>query len=191
MLNRKLLNRVSNAVGQFIQRLRSTPDPSGGKGENMAELEKSNNTSSTSNARLASTSDTQEHIYGNNEDLGNQTREHVPDGEVLYENVRNDNGENVNQVDTDSDTASFETARNSASSTESSVKTSANSTESSVKTSASSTESSVKTSASSTESSVETRVTQKTAHDEINTSQSTNIFYINVNNMALKIETKD
>ena len=123
MRNRKLLNRVSNVFGQFIQHLRSTPDPSGGKGENMAELGKSNNTSNTSNARLASTSDTQQPIYGNNEDLGNQTREHVPDGEVLYQSVRNDNGENGNQVDTDSDTASFETARNSASSTESSVET--------------------------------------------------------------------
>jgi hypothetical protein len=100
----------------------------------MAELGKSNNTSNTSNARLASTSDTQEPINGNNEDLGNQTREHVPDGEVLYQNVRNDNGENGNQVDTDSDTASYKSARDFASSTESSVKTGASSTESSIKT---------------------------------------------------------
>ena len=183
MRNRKLLNRVSNAVGQFIQRFGSTPEASGGKGENMAELEKFNNTSSKNNARLASTSDTQEHINGNNEDLGNQTREHVPDGEVLYQNVRNDNGENGNQVDTDSDNVSYKSARDFASSTESSVKTSA-----------SSTESSVKTSATSTESSVETRVTKKNAHDKINASQSGNNIYINVNNvnnMALKIETID
>jgi hypothetical protein len=160
----------------------------------MAELGKSNNTSNTSNARLASTSDTQEPINGNNEDLGNQTREHVPDGEVLYQNVRNDNGENGNQVDTDSDTASYKSARDFASSTESSVKTGASSTESSVKTSASSTESSVKTSASSTENSVKTRVTKKNAHDEINASLSGNNIYVNlynVNNMALKIDTKD
>ena len=172
MRNRKLLNRVSNAVGQFIQRFGSTPEASGGKGENMAELEKSNNTSSKNNARLASTSDTQEHINGNNEDLGNQTREHVPDGEVLYQNVRNDNGENGNQVDTDSDNVSYKSARDFASSTESSVKTSATS----------------------TESSVETRVTKKNAHDKINASQSGNNIYINVNNvnnMALKIETID
>ena len=171
----------------------------------MAELGKSNNTSNTSNARLASTSDTQQPIYGNNEDLGNQTREHVPDGEVLYQSVRNDNGENGNQVDTDSDTASYKSARDFASSTESSVKTGASSTErsvktgassteSSVKTSASSTESSVKTSASSTENSVKTRVTKKNAHDEINASLSGNNIYVNlynVNNMALKIDTKD
>ena len=172
MRNRKLLNRVSNAVGQFIQRFGSTPEASGGKGENMAELEKSNNTSSKNNARLASTSDTQEHINGNNEDLGNQTREHVPDGEVLYQNVRNDNGENGNQVDTDSDNVSYKSARDFASSTESSVKTSATS----------------------TESSVETWVTKKNAHDKINASQSGNNIYINVNNvnnMALKIETID
>ena len=138
----------------------------------MAELGKSNNTSNTSNARLASTSDTQEPINGNNEDLGNQTREHVPDGEVLYQNVRNDNGENGNQVDTDSDTASYKSARDFASSTESSVKTSASSTENSVK----------------------TRVTKKNAHDEINASLSGNNIYVNlynVNNMALKIDTKD
>ena len=150
-LNRKLRDRVSNLFGKVVQRFGSTPDLSGSKEENMVELGKSievdateMNTSNTSNARLTSTVFTQENPYENthftnNHDLGNQTYDRDPDDDDLYQNVTNvssgksnlstsipsDNGENGNQVGTDSETDSFKSARDSSgSSTMSSVETS-------------------------------------------------------------------
>ena len=96
------------------------------------------NTSNTSNAF------TQENPYENthltnNDDLRNPTYERDPDDNNLYQNITNvsggkrnlptaipsDNGENGNQMGSDSDTDSFKSARDSSgSSTMSSVETS-------------------------------------------------------------------
>ena len=126
------------------QTLGSTHDPSGGKGENMVEYSEGDatetNTSSTGNARLSSISSTQKGHYENthtckrnNDDHGNQSCEHDPDDNDLYQNsstikivanddlyqnvpnvscgksnrstvIPSDNGENGNQVGTGSDT---------------------------------------------------------------------------------------
>ena len=119
----------------------STPDPSGGKRENMVEYREGDATET--NTRLASISSTQEDHYENthtckrnNDDLSqNSNTRKIVANDDLYQNVPNvsggksnrstaipsDNGENGNQVGTDSDTVlSHETAReSSASSTES------------------------------------------------------------------------
>lgn len=106
------------------------------------------NTTTKINARLASTASMssfpQEHPYENtyktnNDDLGNQTHEHDPDNEDLYENVTNKSdgrinresaisseiSDNSNQTSTDSDAdLAYDTAReSSASSIESNEET--------------------------------------------------------------------
>ena len=150
----------------------STPDPSVGKGENMAELgvyteicTREINTSSTSNERIASTSSTQEDLYENTTTCITNN----PDNDDLYQNVSgsksnssttipSDNGENGNQVGTYSDTV---------------IK---------------SYEFDLESSANSSEGGAETSVTQNTAHGEIKTI-GTN-FNIKTKNLTLNIANK-